>query len=93
VTTFITVIFGKPEKKQITVSIATERLNFFGLDISTTVLYTCASWRSLSFSLSLRALRRAETEGRPKGTQNVIETAIEFITKLPKVRRTAWASF
>jgi F-type H+-transporting ATPase subunit a len=77
----IDLLVGAPPKKEMHVSIAPERFDFFGLSLSTTTLFTWIIMAVLILAaliLRLTVLRRLETI--PKGIQNVLEVAVEYIT-------------
>lgn len=81
----IEIVFGKSEPENISVSIAAERLNFFGFDISTTILFTwCIIILLVVIALILRITIVPRLKDVPKGAQNVIEVAIETILSYTK---------
>lgn len=78
-------IFGESEPEHLSVSIAAERLNFFGLDISTTILFTwCIMILLVVIALILRITIVPRLKDVPKGAQNVIEVAIETMLSYTK---------
>lgn len=82
VTQLIQLIFGKPKTGMIEVSIAVDRVNFFGLNISTSVLYSWAIMAVLVIiAIILRLTLIPRLKDVPSGTQNVLEIAIETILK------------
>jgi len=81
VTRGLTMIFGNPEAEKLEVSLMAPRLNFLGLNISTTILYT---WYIMAFlvivALVLRFTVLNKMKDIPKGVQNVVETAVEAVS-------------
>jgi F-type H+-transporting ATPase subunit a len=85
VVTAIQLIFGKQESKPIEVSIWAARVNFFGLDISETVLNTwCIMAVIIVLAVILRLTVIRKLKDVPKGAQNVLEFAVEWILKYTK---------
>lgn len=84
-TTLIQMIFGAPEKKPLTVEIAAPRVNFFGLNLSTTVIYT---WIVMLVLVILALIIRFTILNRmkdvPTGLQNALEFSVEWVMKYTK---------
>ncbi|MEZ4358114.1 MAG: FoF1 ATP synthase subunit a [Eubacteriales bacterium] len=78
-------IFGTPEAEGIKVSIWAERVNVFGLNLSTTIIITWIAIIVLIVaSLLIRMFVMRKMKDVPKGAQNVIEIAVEGIAKYTK---------
>jgi len=81
----IELIAGAPPKRELTVSIATERVDLFVLSLSTTALVTwgiMAVFIAAALVLRFTVLRRLEEV--PKGVQNVLEIAVDLISDYTK---------
>jgi F-type H+-transporting ATPase subunit a len=81
----VELIAGAPPKKELYVSIAPERFDFFGLSMSTTTLFTWIIMAVLILAaIILRLIIVRRFEEIPKGLQNVLEIAVEYITDYTK---------
>lgn len=80
ITRVLNLIFGAPAKEELTVNLFAERVELFGLNLSTTIIYT---WYAMAFliisSLVLRLTVIRKMKDRPGGAQNVLETAVEAV--------------
>jgi F-type H+-transporting ATPase subunit a len=82
-TRIIYMVFGPHESEAITFSIWVERVDFFGLSLSSTVMYSwfvIAALVALALVLRLTVLKHW-SDDNPRGLQNVIETAVESMMK------------
>ncbi len=79
-TRVLNLIFGTPANEEISVNLFAERVELFGLNLSTTIIYT---WYAMVFliivALVLRLTVIRNMKARPGGAQNVLESAIEAI--------------
>jgi len=81
----IELIAGAPPKRELEVSIAPARVDVLGVSLSTTALVTWGIMAVLvivALILRFTVLRRLEEV--PKGVQNVLEVAVDFITDYTK---------
>lgn len=79
------IIFGKPESKEIDVQLAVPRVTVLGLNLSTTILYTWAIMAVLILlALILRLTLVPRLKDVPRGAQNVLELAVETISRYSK---------
>lgn len=81
-TAAVMLVLGKPESEKFSVSIWADRVDMFGISISSTVLITWVIMLVLiiiAVILRLTVIRHMKDE--PKGLQNVLETAIEVLEK------------
>ncbi|PWM45589.1 MAG: hypothetical protein DBX47_04100 [Clostridiales bacterium] len=78
----LTMLFGKEEKGEFTLSLTAERVELFGYSVSMTVLVT---WVIIAIVLVLAILFRIFAVPRfkdnPKGLQNIMEIAVENLEK------------
>lgn len=80
-TRVLNLIFGAPAKEELQVSLFAERVEVFGLNLSTTIIYT---WFIMAFLvivaiiLRLTVIRKAKMQ--PGTAQNVLELAVEAVT-------------
>jgi F-type H+-transporting ATPase subunit a len=80
-TRVLNLIFGAPAKEELQVSLFAERVEVFGLNLSTTIIYT---WYAMAFLvlvaiiLRLTVIRKAKMQ--PGTVQNVLELAVEAVT-------------
>jgi F-type H+-transporting ATPase subunit a len=84
-TKIIELVFGKQESKGINVEIAPARMNFLGMDISSTVVI---AWGVIVVLVILALILRLTVIPRlkdvPTGAQNVLELAVETVVKYTK---------
>jgi F-type H+-transporting ATPase subunit a len=80
ITRVINLIFGAPTKEEMQVKLFAERVELFGLNLSTTIIYT---WIAMAFLLIVALILRLtvirKMKDRPGGAQNVLETAVEAV--------------
>ena len=79
-TRLITMIFGSPKKEEFTVSMWAERVDFYGLNLSTTIIYTwyiMAVLIGAALILRFTVIRRMKE--KPSGVQNILEIAVETV--------------
>ncbi len=73
----ITLLFGKAESGSLHISIAPERMNFLGLNLSITIIY---SWIAIAAiviaAVLIRAIVIPKMKDKPEGIQNVLEIAV-----------------
>ena len=78
----IMLIFGKPESEKFTVSIWADRVELFGMSISSTVIITwCIMLALILIAVVLRLTVIRHMKDEPKGLQNVLEIAVEQLEK------------
>lgn len=78
----VILIFGKPESEGFSVSIWAERIDVFGISISSTVLITWAIMLVLIIiAVILRVTVIKNMREEPRGLQNALEAAIEMLEK------------
>ncbi|NLA86460.1 MAG: F0F1 ATP synthase subunit A [Clostridiales bacterium] len=79
-TRVLNLIFGSPAKEELRVNLFAERVELFGLNLSTTIIYT---WYAMAFliivALVLRLTVIRKMKDRPGGAQNVLEAAVEAV--------------
>lgn len=78
----VILIFGRPESEKFSVSIWAERVEIFGISVSSTVITTWVVMLVLivvTVILRLTVINRMKDE--PKGLQNALETAVETLEK------------
>ena len=78
----VILIFGRPESEKFSVSIWAERVEIFGISVSSTVITTWVVMLVLivvAVILRLTVINRMKDE--PKGLQNALETAVETLEK------------
>ncbi len=81
----VTLLFGKGEKKEITVSIWAPRIEWRGYSISTTVIYTwCVMAALILIALILRIFVVSRFKEVPTRAQNVLETMVEYVEQYTK---------
>lgn len=84
-TKIIELLFGKQESKAINVEIAPPRVDFFGLNVSSTIV---VAWGIIVILVILALILRFTVIPRlkdiPTGTQNILELAVETIVKYTK---------
>jgi len=78
-------IFGKPESEEISVQLAVPRVRILGLNLSTTIVYTWGIMAVLILlALILRLTLVRKLKDVPRGAQNVLELAVETISRYTK---------
>lgn len=79
-TRVLNLIFGNPAREELHVNLFAERVELFGLNLSTTIINT---WYAMAFliiaALVLRLTVIRKMKDRPGGAQNVLEAAIEAV--------------
>ncbi len=78
----VILIFGRPESEKFSVSIWAERVEIFGISVSSTVITTWVVMLVLivvAVILRLTVIKHMKDE--PKGLQNALETAVEALEK------------
>lgn len=81
-TELVIVIFGRPESEKFTVSIWADRVNLFGISISSTVIITWVIMLVLILTaVILRLTVIRNMQDKPKGIQNILEIAVEQLEK------------
>jgi F-type H+-transporting ATPase subunit a len=79
-TRVLNLIFGTPAEQELNVSLFAERVELFGFNLSTTIIYT---WYAMALliiaALVLRLTVIRKMKDRPRGIQNVLETAVEAV--------------
>ncbi|MGI5970823.1 MAG: FoF1 ATP synthase subunit A [Oscillospiraceae bacterium] len=79
-TRVLNLIFGSPAKEEIKVNLFAERVELFGLNLSTTIIYT---WIVMVFLVSIAVILRLTVlrhmTVRPGRAQNVLELAVEWV--------------
>lgn len=81
-TEVVILIFGKPQSEKFSVSIWAERVEIFGISVSSTVVTTWVVMLVLivvAVILRLTVINHMKDE--PKGLQNALETAVEALEK------------
>ena len=81
-TRVLNLIFGSPARDELHVNLFAERVELFGLNLSTTIIST---WYTMAFliiaALALRLTVIRKMKDRPCGAQNVLEAAVEAVVK------------
>lgn len=78
----LAVIFGKPESEGMHLELGAERVRLFGLDLSRTVIDSWIIMAVLIFlALLIRLFCVPKFSDRPKGVQNLLEIAVESLSK------------
>lgn len=81
-TQIVSIIFGQHESMDIEFSLWPERVDILGFSLSETVIYT---WLAMAIlivaALLLRVAIVRKFESIPKGAQNAIEFAVEFVSR------------
>ena len=84
-TKVIELLFGEPSSHGVSVEIVAPRVNFLGMNLSTTIIY---SWWIMAglviIALILRLTVIPRFKDVPTGAQNVVELAIETVVKYTK---------
>jgi F-type H+-transporting ATPase subunit a len=79
-TRVLNLIFGTPAREELHVNLFAERVELFGLNLSTTIINT---WFAMAFliiaALVLRLTVIRKMKDRPGGAQNVLEAAVEAV--------------
>lgn len=79
-TRVMSLVFGAPEKPEFEMSMFPPRVDFLGLNLSTTIIYT---WYIMAFiiivALILRFTVIRHMKDRPSGLQNVLELSVEAV--------------
>lgn len=78
----LAVIFGKGERGEFTVELTAPRIPLFGFEISSTVVFTWVVMAVLTVAaLIIRLFYIPHFKDEPKGLQNLLELAVEELTK------------
>jgi F-type H+-transporting ATPase subunit a len=78
----LNLIFGTPAKEELDISLWAERVDFFGLNLSTTIINTWIAMAGLLIvALILRLTILQNMKDPPGKTQNVLELAVEAVVK------------
>ena len=78
----LNLIFGAPEKEEMKISLFADRVNLFGLNLSTTIINTWIAMALLiAIALVLRFTVIRKMKDKPVGAQNILEALIETVIK------------
>ncbi len=76
----LNLIFGPPEKEELKVNLFAERVDFLGLNLSTTIISTWIAMAVILIAaLILRFTVIKKMKDRPGGVQNALEAAVEAV--------------
>lgn len=83
----ITLLFGKAKTEQLSIEIAPARIDFHGLNVSQTLIY---SWVAMGIvviaAILIRIFVIPRMKDKPTGIQNVLELAIEGIAEYTQTK-------